>query len=40
MLMRAGELTTVWVPDETHEAVRELVRSREGAVDDLRRNAS
>jgi transposase len=36
-LLRAGELTPVWVPDETHEAVRELVRSREAAVDDLRR---
>lgn len=36
-LLRAGELTSVWVPDETHEAVRELVRSREAAVDDLRR---
>ena len=36
-LLRAGELTAVWVPDETHEAIRELVRSREAAVDDLRR---
>ena len=36
-LLRAGELTPVWVPDETHEAVRELVRSRDAAVDDLRR---
>ena len=26
-LLRAGELTAVWVPDETHEAVRDLVRS-------------
>src|SRR5215213_7987751 len=26
-LLRAGELTPVWVPDETHEAVRDLVRT-------------
>ena len=25
-LMRAGELTAVWVPDEGHEAMRDLVR--------------
>ena len=36
-LLRADELTAVWVPDESHEAVRELIRSREAAVDDLRR---
>lgn len=36
-LHRAGELTAVWVPDEGHEAIRELVRAREAAVDDLRR---
>ena len=36
-LLRADELTAVWVPDEAHEAVRELIRSREAAVDDLRR---
>jgi transposase len=36
-LLRAGELTAVWVPDKAHEAVRELIRSREAAVDDLRR---
>jgi transposase len=36
-LLRAGELTAVWVPDEGHEAMRDLVRSREAAVDDLRR---
>ena len=36
-LLRAGELTVVWVSDEPHEAVRELIRSREAAVDDLRR---
>lgn len=36
-LLRAGELTAVWVPDEAHEAIRDLVRSRETAVDDVRR---
>ena len=36
-LLRAGELTPVWVPDEGHEAIRELVRARDAAVDDLRR---
>jgi transposase len=36
-LLRAGELTSVWVPDETHEAVRDLVRTRAMAVEDYRR---
>jgi transposase len=36
-LHRAGELTGVWVPDAVHEAVRDLVRAREAAADDLRR---
>jgi transposase len=36
-LHRAGELTGVWVPDAVHEAVRDLVRAREAAGDDLRR---
>jgi len=27
-LHRAGELTAVWVPDEAHEAIRDLVRAR------------
>jgi len=36
-LLRAGELTAVWVPDETHEAVRDLVRTRAMAVEDYRR---
>jgi transposase len=36
-LLRAGELTSVWVPDETHEAVRDLVRTRAMAVEDHRR---
>ena len=26
-LLRAGELTAIWVPDEVHEAVRDLVRA-------------
>jgi transposase len=37
-LLRVGELTAVWVPDEGQEAMRDLVRAREVAVDDLRRN--
>src|SRR5215213_11131366 len=36
-LLRAGELTDVWVPDEPHEALRDLVRARDAAVADLRR---
>ena len=36
-LHRAGELTAVWVPDEAHEAVRDLVRAREAANDALKR---
>ena len=36
-LHRAGELTGVWTPDPAHEAVRDLVRAREAAADDLRR---
>ena len=36
-LHRAGELTGVWTPDAAHEAVRDLVRAREAAADDLRR---
>lgn len=36
-LHRAGELTGVWAPDAAHEVVRDLVRAREAAADDLRR---
>ncbi|HEV2107481.1 MAG TPA: IS110 family transposase [Thermomicrobiales bacterium] len=36
-LLRAGELTANWVPDAIHEAVRDLVRAREVAAQDLRR---
>jgi len=32
-LLRAGELTTVWVPDAEHEARRDLSRAREAARD-------
>jgi len=35
-LHRAGELTSVWVPDEGHEAIRDLVRAREAANDALK----
>ena len=35
-LLRADELTAVWVPDEGHEAVRDLVRARAAAVETLR----
>ena len=35
-LLRAGELTAVWVPDPRHEAMRDLTRARETAVMDLR----
>src|SRR6202163_1028636 len=35
--LRAGDLTAVWVPDASHEAMRDLTRARETAVEDLRR---
>ena len=35
-LLRAGELTAVWVPDRYHEAMRDLTRARETAVKDVR----
>jgi transposase len=35
-LHRAGELTSVWVPDSGHEAMRDLVRARLAAVRSLR----
>ena len=31
-LHRAGELTAVWVPDDAHEAMRDLIRARATAV--------
>lgn len=36
-LLRAEELTAIWVPDEAHEAMRDLVRARGAAVADLMR---
>ncbi len=36
-LLRAGELTFVWVPDEVHEAMRDLVRARQAASLDVRK---
>jgi len=36
-LLRAGELVSVHVPDETDEAIRDLCRARVDAHDDLRR---
>ena len=35
-LLRADELTAVWVPDRGHEAMRDLTRARETAMIDLR----
>ena len=35
-LLRANELTAVWVPDGRHEAMRDLTRARETAMLDLR----
>jgi transposase len=35
-LHRTGELTPVWVPDQAHEAIRDLVRARQAAVRSLR----
>jgi transposase len=36
-LLRAEELTSIWVPDAAHEAMRDLVRARGAAVSDLLR---
>lgn len=36
-LLRAGELAGIWIPDEEHEAIRDLVRARRTAKDDLKR---
>jgi len=36
-LLRAGELSGIWVPDAVHEAVRDLVRVRSAAGEDLRK---
>lgn len=37
-LLRAGQLVAVWVPDERHEAMRDLVRAREAAHLDYKRS--
>ena len=36
-LYRAGELTVIYVPGEEQESVRDLIRAREDAVEDVRR---
>lgn len=36
-LLRSGDLVAVWVPDEAHEALRDLVRARDDAKTDLLR---
>jgi transposase len=36
-LLRAGELTAVWVPEPIHEAMRDLVRARHAASFDVRK---
>jgi transposase len=35
--LRSGDLTAVWVPDDHHEAVRDLSRARQAASEDERR---
>ncbi len=34
-LLRSGELTAIWVPDEAHEAIRDLIRGRRQAKRDM-----
>lgn len=36
-LLRSGDLTAVWIPDQSHEALRDLVRARADAKVDLLR---
>lgn len=36
-LLRMGELKYIWIPDETHEAIRELVRVRNNARKDVKK---
>ena len=36
-LLRSGELTSIWVPDADHEALRDLIRAREDSVEDRQR---
>ena len=35
--LRAGQLTEVWVPDQAHEAMRDIVRLRSQVMRDLRK---
>jgi transposase len=37
-LFRAGELTAIYIPESTDEAIRDLCRARTDAVDDMRRS--
>jgi transposase len=37
-LLRAGELTEIYIPESTDEAIRDLCRARSDAVDDRRRS--
>lgn len=37
-LFRAGELTAIWVPDDAHEAMRDLSRARQTAMEAVRRS--
>ena len=36
-MLRTGQLTEVWVPDQAHEAMRNSVRLRSQAMPDLRK---
>lgn len=36
-LHRAGDLTPIWIPDEAHEAMRDLVRARIAAMETVKR---
>ncbi len=36
-LLRAGELEPIWVPDEIHEAIRDVVRARQASSFDVRK---
>jgi transposase len=37
-LHRAGDLTPIWIPDEAHEAIRDLVRARISAMETLKKH--
>jgi transposase len=39
-LHRAGELTPIWIPDDAHEAMRDLVRARRRQAECCQRRAS